>query len=186
MDNANWNDDLDLFIVTKRGRIWTTRLLCILIAEILRVRRQRREAHTQDKVCLNLFMDGSQMKVPTFKQSQYTAHEVLQMKPLVSKNSTYELFLKENSWVFTIFPNAQKELRFNKEVRAKSQRHSSTKPVKRSVIAISSEKIGDMIELCCRMIQLSLIRRHQTTEIITDTQLWFFPDDYEKKLTPID
>ena len=36
-----------------------------------------------NKVCLNLFFDESDLAVPKFKRSEYVAHEVLQMKPLV-------------------------------------------------------------------------------------------------------
>jgi hypothetical protein len=41
---------------------------------------------------------------------------------------------------------------------------------------------GNFAELVLKTLQLSYINRHRTTEIITDTQLWFFPRDFEKKL----
>ena len=42
--------------------------------------------------------------------------------------------------------------------------------------------IFNKIESIFKKVQLSLINRHRTTEIITSTQLWFHPDDFEKKI----
>jgi len=42
--------------------------------------------------------------------------------------------------------------------------------------------LAEGIETLIKNLQLMLINRHKTSEIITDTQLWFFPDDYELKI----
>ena len=41
---------------------------------------------------------------------------------------------------------------------------------------------SDFIELISKKLQLSIINRHKTNEIITNKQLWFFPEDFENKL----
>ena len=42
---------------------------------------------------------------------------------------------------------------------------------------------ADDLESKLKKLQLQLINKHKTTELITDSQLWFHPDDFEKKLT---
>jgi len=42
--------------------------------------------------------------------------------------------------------------------------------------------VGDWIELLMQKLQLYFINRHRTSEIITSSQLWFHPEDFEKKI----
>ena len=138
MNNSDKNDDIDLMIVTKTNRLWPTRLLTILILELLKSRRRPTRPRwfgtsksvgselldvpefrtlvfsdssepsisKMDKICLNLFLDESALAIPKSRQNLYTAHEVCQIKPLYSKNKTYEKFLSLNSWVKAYLPNA--------------------------------------------------------------------------------
>ena len=120
----------------------------------------------KDKVCLNLFFDESNLKIPKYKQTEYVAHEVLQMKPFIQKGDIYMRFIDTNRWVFDIFPNAEKDFH-------RHPRESATDPRK---------SIVDTIELILKNLQLLLIKRHKTTEIITDSQLWFHPEDFGEKV----
>ena len=194
MMNADNDDDIDLFIITAKNRLFTGRIIALFWAEVLSLRRKAQHrvfesasprqggvpkpltqkqvfSLTKDKVCLNLFFDESDLVVPEFKRSEYVAHEVLQMKPIVNKDNIYERFLKANSWVFKIFPNAQtvlklkiENLKFNENFKLKIK------------------NFGDWVETKLKKFQLNFINRHKTSEIITPTQLWFHPDDFKKKL----
>jgi hypothetical protein len=136
-----------------------------MITQILGLRRKFGDRETKNKVCLNLFFDENNLKVPKYKQTIFVGHEVLQMKPIVDKDSTYHRFIKANDWVYGLFPNAEKD-----------------EPLNQSKRSMSSSLTGDMVERVLKYIQLKLINSHKTTELITDTQLWFHPDDFEKKL----
>jgi len=177
MMNADNDDDIDLFIITAKNRLFTGRFLAIILAKILSIHRSYNKRYTlhvaryTNTVCLNLFFDESDLVVPKFKRSEYVAHEVLQMKPIVNKDNIYERFLKANSWIFKIFPNAQtvlklkiENLKFNENFKLKIK------------------NFGDWLENLLKKLQLYMINKHHTTEIITDTQLWFHPDDFEKKI----
>ena len=168
MNNAQESDDIDLFIISSKNRLWITRFLCVFISIILSIKRARFELHPSDKICLNLFFDESDLNIPESKKNYYVAHEVIQVKPLVNKNNVYELFLYSNKWVYDIFPNAQPQF------------HQTLQNDKRSVSRMTF--VGNYIELILKKVQKSIINRHKTTEIITDTQLWFFPEDFEEKL----
>jgi predicted nucleotidyltransferase len=177
MMNADKGDDIDLFIITAKNKLFTGRFLAIILAKILSIHRSYNKRYTlyvtryTNTVCLNLFFDESDLAVPEFKRSEYVAHEVLQMKPIVNKDNIYERFLKANSWVFKIFPNAQtvlklkiENLKFNENFKLKIK------------------NFGDWLENLLKKLQLYMINKHRTTEIINDTQLWFHPDDFEKKI----
>ncbi len=114
MMNAREDDDIDLFIITEKNRLFTGRLIVVALAQILGLRRTRNNLAMKqfnngfaDKVCLNLFFDERNLKVPKFKQTLFVGHEVLQMKPIIVKGDIYERFLKANRWVFRLFPNAR-------------------------------------------------------------------------------
>ncbi len=184
MNNAQENDDIDLFIITAANRLWTGRLIVTLLAIVMGLKRKRHKTNSvphvpchKNRVCLNLFFDESDLQVPKYKQTGYVGHEVLQMKPLINKDQIYEWFLKANEWVLGMFSNALE----NSKVK-----------IQKSKIQVKSQNflffnliihlLAAGFELITKYLQLVLINRHRTTEIVTDTQLWFFPDDYEKKI----
>ncbi|OGK40562.1 hypothetical protein A3A74_00340 [Candidatus Roizmanbacteria bacterium RIFCSPLOWO2_01_FULL_35_13] len=207
MLNADDDHDIDLFIITAKNRLWIGRFVALLLAQLLRIRRARhsgkrsaswRRARPEssldsgvpfdsaqgpqndaqkhkNKVCLNLFFDESDLKIPKFKQTEYVAHEILQMKPLVDKDGTYLMFIDTNKWVFDIFPNAKNDYRglLTDYRRYYNPRKSVSHPWR---------SIFNKIEQVLKKLQLSFIRKHQTSEIVTDFQLWFHPDDFEKKM----
>ncbi len=172
MMNAEGKDDIDIFIISARKRLWTARMMSLIIAQMFGLRRKAGNIHTKDKVCLNLFFDESNLKVPKFKQTEYVAHEILQMKPLINKSGVYEKFLAANRWVLRIFPNARQI--FNLKFSIFNQN---------SIFNFQLLKfIGDLFEFFLKKLQLISIKQHQTSEIVTDSQLWFFPQDFEKKI----
>lgn len=197
MMNANKNDDIDLFIITARNRLFTGRFIAILLAQLLGIRRlpitNYRLRITRDKVCLNLFFDEKSLLVPSYKATPYVAHEILQMKPVVIRGDIYQRFLKENKWVYKMFPNAinsKFEYRNLKQIQnlnfLNSKRlehldlcHSILFRISSFVLRILSFYI---IESLLKKLQLYFINRHRTTEIVTASQLWFHPVDFGERM----
>ncbi len=168
MSSAEELHDVDLFIITDSQRLFTGRIMALFLAQIFGIRRKRLTSSYKNSVCLNLFFDEKNLLIPGPKRSEYVAHEVLQMKPLVQKDDIYSKFIDINKWVFDIFPNARFLLK-------KPQFQTSMRSMERSLI-------GDLLEVFVKKLQLVIIKRHQTSEIVTETQLWFHPDDFEKKV----
>ncbi len=215
MMNAGEDDDIDLFIITAKNRLFTGRLITLVLAQIFGLRRNREARsqnflaqvgtlpvgngvsqvaknfnssllpnnetmkqwnnHSRNKVCLNLFFDENNLKVPHFKQTLFVGHEVLQMKPIIIKEDIYKRFLEANEWVFRLFPNARQVFSMKYEV-------SSIKKILNTKYLIL-DTINDWLESKLKSFQMKSINKHKTTEIITKTQLWFHPDDFEKKIT---
>ncbi|OGK55444.1 hypothetical protein A3H78_01125 [Candidatus Roizmanbacteria bacterium RIFCSPLOWO2_02_FULL_36_11] len=184
MNFADRNDDIDLFIISCKKRIWTARWICIIITTLLGLRRKRNQTKANNKVCLNMFFDSSALLISTSKQNLYTAHEVVQMKPIINKFDTYNKFININSWVFDFFPNILSS-RGSASLQRQSdfETHVIASPAQRGVaISPNGSLIGNFFESIFKHLQLVLINRHRTTEFITEAQLWFHPEDFEKKL----
>src|SRR3989338_6207035 len=56
--NAKKSDDIDFFIITKAGNLWSGRILILIFLQILGVRRRFGEKNVANKICCNLLFDG--------------------------------------------------------------------------------------------------------------------------------
>jgi len=199
MMNADKDDDIDLFIITAKNRLFTGRFIALMLAQFIGLRRSRKarvsqvaknfnpsllQGNHKYKVCLNLFFDESDLKVPKFKQTEFVGHEVLQMKPIINKDQTYERFLEANKWVFKLFPNAIHTISNIKDQRSKTSLKLKVLSFELGfdIFTLIFEIPASLFEKVIKSFQLFLINRHKTTEIITNSQLWFHPDDFGKKL----
>ncbi|OGD31814.1 hypothetical protein A3C91_00090 [Candidatus Azambacteria bacterium RIFCSPHIGHO2_02_FULL_52_12] len=91
--NAKEASDLDLFILTKRGRVWTVRLLALAVLELLGKRRDR--AAKTGKICLNYFMAES-AKPPV--QNVASATMFKRALPVFGTRLFFD-FISRNAWM---------------------------------------------------------------------------------------
>lgn len=157
MGNCKPGDDVDLCIVSARNRLFLARFWAILLAIIFGLRQG------SGSVCLNLFFDEGDLEVPDAKKNYYVAHEVLQMKPVVNKNFTWERFLYANRWVYGFFPNAP--LRARKPAKMKKPGPGIWGPLEQALGAL----------------QIAIIRKNKTGFLTSPTQLWLFKKDFQKR-----
>lgn len=181
MLNAKKNDDIDIFIIAKKNRIWSARFICLFLAEIFGKRRVYKEKDPKDKLCFNLFFSEENLIINPDKRNYYVAHEVVQMKPYFIKKDIYKKFLNANNWVFYYFPNLNidKLLKQNIFYRKNVELISSKKKTK-SILFI--KKMGDFFEFILKSVQLNIMKNKISKEIITNSQLWFIPNDFQNKL----
>lgn len=187
MMNAKENDDIDFFIISSPKRLWTARFIAVFLAEAMRIRRKRCGPDIADKVCLNLFFDGADVEIPDVKKNEYVAHELIQMLPIYIRvtayNNVYRRFLSKNKWVFDFFPNIKLGSLCNNSCFFV---HKKTKLAFFRCVSFKGcfilKPVADLLEFILKKIQLKIINRHRTAEFITNSQLWFFPEDVEKKL----
>lgn len=106
MNNSDESDDIDLMIITKTNCLWGTRLLVNSLLDLFRLRRRPGQESAKDKFCVNLLLDESALFIHPSGRNLYTAHEVTQIKPLYTKDNTYEKFITANSWVNNFLPHA--------------------------------------------------------------------------------
>ena len=167
MMDAQEDDDIDFLIITQRDKVWTARFLTVLLLEVLGRRRRPKSKRIKDKICLNLFLDEAHLQFEKNRQDLYTAHEILQMKPLTGKENTYQRFLKTNVWIRDFLPNA-----FREKIGMRRQ-GLEVFPKKRLSKGIFIEKV-------LASLQLWYMKKKQTTEQVKKGQLFFHPQDKRK------
>lgn len=155
---ASETDDIDLFFVTKKDSLWITRMLVLLFLSFVGIKRDPNSTSTKNRICANMFIDTTKLKIPVLEQDIFSAHEVVQLIPLVSKNNSYEIFLKENSWVKNYLPNSIK----------------TTKTPKGKDIRIPG---ASLFEGIVYGLQTWYMKKKRTTENINKSYVRFHPND---------
>lgn len=168
MRNAHTQDDIDIFIITEKKLIWTTRFLLIIFLKLLRVYRSKNSNNVSNKICLNLILDKSSMEMPS--KDIYTAHEVIQLIPVFDKDNTYKDFINANIWVKIFLPNAN----LNKKPYL-IWRHSK---MKEKIIVLILKFFP--FEKILKFVQFEFMKRSITKEVIREGFLGFHPFDYKK------
>lgn len=115
-NNTKKDDDLDLLVITEANCLWLTRPFLLLLLSLVFNRRHPGDnaLKTTNAFCPNLWLDTQSLSVPKNRRNLYTAHEVLQVKPLFDRGQTYQKFLKSNSWTGKYLANAYHELSHEK------------------------------------------------------------------------
>lgn len=172
MDNAKANDDVDFFIITTKNRLWLGRAWAIVVAKLLGVHRSRRDRAVSGKACLNMFFDEQDLIIPESKKNLYIAHEVVQMRLINMPVGAYHhrKFLQSNQWIKAYFPNFR---------MPKSQKDVGIMLTNQNPLMVI---LGAVLEPLAKHLQLAIMKPHITKERISNTQLWFFPKDFEKKI----
>jgi predicted nucleotidyltransferase len=167
LDNVKKDDDIDLFIVSENKLVWTTRFFATFLMELMGVRRHPNEKETNDKICLNMFVDEDHLQIAKDEKDLFSAHEVAQLKPLYDRDEIYGKFLKANDWVKEYLPNA-----ISKDTRL--IRYNDSK--KRNL------RLFNILEKLLYVIQLWYMRGHRTKEVIKDGIIRFHPKDARERI----
>ena len=152
--NADKDDDIDIFVITQKKRLWLTRFFVVLILKALN--KYRTENSPQGKICPNILIDETNMEWQQDKRNIYTAHEIVMMRPIINRDNTYFKFLKKNHWAIEHFGNFHINL---------------PERFKRDYILQSS--LVDFCEDTLRTLQLKYMKKKQTTEVTTKNFIHF-------------
>ncbi len=174
VENASKDDDIDICIITKKDSLWLTRLLVILLLQVLGIRRKRGVGAVSNKICLNMFIEERGMYFSKERQNVYIAHEIVQLKVLFERNNMYKKFLSVNNWIEKFLPNS---------IDTKIVRYEDVKK-KSSNIVMSLDLTSFLcyLEPFAKMFQLWYMKKHRTNEEISQYILAFYPFDYKEKL----
>ncbi len=176
INNADKNDDIDFFIISSVDSLWTTRFFVVMILDLLRLRRRKGEKNIKDKICLNMFVDEKHLAIPKEERDLFSAHEVVQLKPLYDRGGFYNKFLKANDWVKDYLPNAFEE-------NTRMSEYKKINKVNRGGFDILRLHCFDnlsILEKICKFSQLWYLKKHRTKEVIKDGFVRFHPHDARK------
>jgi hypothetical protein len=87
------DEDVDVFLVVRRGRAWGVFGAVMLLAKAFGLRRT---------LCVNYVVDETAQGLP--ERDLFTASEIVGLRPLAGA-AAYERFVAANTWVADLFPN---------------------------------------------------------------------------------
>jgi len=186
MNNSREDDDIDLLITTIKNRLWLTRFLLIIILEILSKRRRPQDKNYKNKMCLNMFLDEKALYLSKDKHNLFTAHEIIQMKPILNKHNTYEKFLKANLWVKDFLPNSLDNMILGYDDIKKKNKKSPNIQISPAFVKASAGRqypnIPDFIENLIYQLQLKYMKSKITREEINSHFAFFHPKNRTKEI----
>lgn len=105
--NVHTDSDIDLLIISKPGKIWSTRFFTTIVAKLLRVRP--RPNFTKDTLCLSFYVDGNSLNLQTLMSDSQDIHEVYWLNTLFPVYDPYNIAQKiqtANAWMKEYLPNS--------------------------------------------------------------------------------
>ncbi len=94
------NDDVDLMIVCDKNRLWISRIVVYILAFICSVKvRKPGDVCIDDKVCLNLWLDSSALRVLPDKENSKNALDLLLAVCILDNKNTYAKLIRANTWI---------------------------------------------------------------------------------------
>ncbi len=163
MFNSESNSDIDFMIITKEGRLWTTRFILTAYTTFLGLRRTPGSQKFAGKLCLNLYLTPDSYLLPTHKQSLYTAYELIQAVPVYDPEGTRTALLAANPWIKNFLANFTDPSRPGLEGQ--------------NILPSRPGLIGQVFEHLLFNLQYFYMRPKLTREYITINSAFFHPHD---------
>lgn len=184
MNNTTDKSDLDVLIVVKNGRIWTTRFLISALLSALGVRRTKFHNIAPDKVCLNHYVTDTSLAIPY--RSMYNAQTYARLVPiLIRDESVTSNFKRENNWIKEYLANWTEDAEFHLKTLPADSKLKSIADFMEDVL---DGKLGNTVEQYLKKIQLKRIENDPNTYkkggrvTFDDMQLEFHPDSPERRV----
>jgi predicted nucleotidyltransferase len=123
MGEADENSDIDLFIIAKKGNLWTARFFTTIITLIFGLRRRNTHGlekwtpeyikRTKDRFCLSFFITEEAMNLDSIRlqpDDPYLDRWIATLIPIVNKRGFFERFMEVNGFLdFVIQVNILRE-----------------------------------------------------------------------------
>lgn len=96
--------DIDLFVITRSGKIWSARFWSILPLYIFGKRPTSQS--TRDKFCLSFWVDEKNLDISPWKLERdiYYIYWLATLMPIYG-NGVFDKFWQENKWIYDFLPN---------------------------------------------------------------------------------
>ncbi len=178
--NARADSDIDVYLVTAPGRVWSTRLFVTGLAALLRVRPT--ETESADRICLSFFVtaDAVNVRPLAIEDDVYLAHWLHDLCPVYDEEGIARRSYAENDWLRALLPETRVQAPSSR--RALSPRFLFEKRVVEGTIDRLS---GDRLERWAKQAQLAWMPaglraaagRPGSDVVLSDTVLKFHDRD---------
>lgn len=104
LHNSRREADIDIFIITRHGKIWCARFFSLLPLEILRQRPS--PGKTQDRFCFSYYVDDKNLNIESWKNKHdiYYIYWLATLLP-VYDDGVFKNFWEQNQWIMNYLPN---------------------------------------------------------------------------------
>jgi hypothetical protein len=171
MQTSETKSDIDLFIIIKNKRLWTTRLCITIFIHLLGIRRYKNKIH--NRFCLSFFITDQSLDLSPIALKNgdvYFYYWLATLIPIIDRN-TYETFWDKNkNFIHGALPNVKRQ-----EVQ-----QVIVPRVTKFLEFLFRGFIGDMVELIIRLFlkkraekKKAKINHKKANIIISDTILKF-------------
>jgi hypothetical protein len=178
LNNTKQDSDFDFLLVVRGGRIWTARLLLLLLTQLLGKRRKYWNDKAPDKACLNHYLADTALTISPQNQTLYTA--MLYARLVVLRGEA----------VFDRFERANRQWRDRWMVCRQAPKLQSvytcrqggaSRWLQRFWESWLLEPVGDVVERIAEYVQRKAATRHARPEregrvVLTHEELAFHPD----------
>jgi predicted nucleotidyltransferase len=159
VDNTKESSDLDIFVIAKSGRVWTTRLLLLLMSTLLGRRRKYYDRSAPDMLCLNHYITDDSLVVSPEIQNVVMAMQYVSLVPLYGDSLIREFLQRNAVWIDA---NVRIPVRPDVKHQYTTILGSGVEFVKRQVELLLLEPLGDFAERMAEAIQRFVIERHRS------------------------
>ncbi len=181
---AHADSDIDVFIITKAGRLYLTRLLVTLILTLTRYRRT--STVIRNRVCLCFYATDDALNLAPIRIADpdiYLAYWIVQLLPLYDPDNYFEKIQHANAWLKNYLPHAPTASCLAHRFRVDDNTISHA--VKKFFQAAWRGAYGDLLESQAKKIQqvkmklnkFSVQNKSDTRVIISDQMLKFHEND---------
>lgn len=171
MENADKNSDIDFLIITKKNSVWLSRLLVYFLLKIRGFKiRKPNIKNEKDKLCLNMWLEADKMNWPKRSRNIYTAHEILQVVPLLNKYGVYHRFLRSNDWVYSFWKKSV-------------NKHNNDTVSDNLSLSYKSNLLISLFNKVAFLVQYVYMKSKTTNEIVTKDTAIFHTNDWSKYVT---
>lgn len=178
LSNVRAESDIDLFIITSKGRIWITRFLSVMILKILRLRPT--EGDTRDKICLSFLISEDYLNLREFCLESgdiYFYYWLGHLAPIYEEVGIFDKFVEANNWLKEFLPNTRAyETNRRRQVKL-GMVGRAIKRINKIIFGLIPEKLIKKIQLNNLAPQLKQLANLDTRVVINDQVLKFHAND---------
>ena len=151
---ADSHSDIDLFIVTKRNRLWLARTLMHAFKKLTYL------AGKQHLFCMNYYVDEAALQIR--EKNVYTATEIATLLPLRGIEA-FKAFYAHNTWSRNLLPNHSMRIAHIKEL--------PSSPLKRTVEILLDHFVGNWLDTLLMKITARRWKKKQQEARLNDRGL---------------
>lgn len=176
-NNLKKDSDIDLFIVSQKNRIWLTRLFCVGVAILFRMRPTK--SNVKNKICLSFFVseDALDLQKLTLDNDKYFLYWLAELTPIYGLD-VYKNFVTANSWIKNELPNWEE---FNPVSRFIEKRISNIYTDIFDIIIGWSERYAKSFQLKHFPPEIKNLMNKDTRVVISDQILKFHVNDRRRE-----